>query len=440
MALYVNTNTSSLNAQRQLTNSGRVLDTAYQRLSSGFRINSAADDAAGLQISNRLTSQINGLNQSVRNANDGISLAQTAEGALDETTNMLQRMRTLSIQSANGSNSDKDRIALQQEMQQLSEEINRIAETTTFGGRNLLDGNYQGIFQVGADANQTISFSMQFGGQNNSINFSGNGGFTLSGLSSGVAYQEKPPHLNENGVLVNENGDRVDDKGRLINEAGELVNDKGERINEKGVRIDENDRPINENGILINDNGAPINEDGTLRQDVVNADGTISNADGTTTQLDGTISHPDGRVTQLNGDVLNPDGSITHPNGSVTKPDGTVVEPERKFGKPLVTVDTASITTIDNAQSMIAMLDMMIGAVDSKRAELGAVQNRFSSTVNNLSNISENVSAARSRVRDADFAEETAALTSAQIIQQASSTVLAQANQRPQTALSLLGA
>ena len=287
MALYVNTNTSSLNAQNQLMKSGNTLDTAYQRLSSGLRINSASDDAAGLQISNRLTSQINGLNQAVRNANDGISLAQTAEGAMDETTNMLQRMRTLAVQSANGSNTDKDRLALQQEMEALGKEINRVAETTTFGGQNLLDGTYTGTFQVGADANQTISFSMGTIGSNGSISVASAGGFTVSGL---------------------------------------------------------------------------------------------------------------GQAATVSG----------------------------------LTSTSISISSADNAQSMIA-------AVDSKRAELGAVQNRFSSTISNLSNISENVSAARSRIRDTDFATETASLTSAQILQQASSSILAQANQRPQTALSLLG-
>lgn len=292
MALYVNTNVSSLDAQRQLMKSGKTLDTAYQRLSSGSRINSAADDAAGLQISNRLTSQVNGLNQSVRNANDGVSVAQTAEGALDETTNMLQRMRTLSLQSANGSNSDEDRNALQQEMGQLSKEINRVASDTTFGGRNLLDGTYDGVFQVGADSNQTISFNMTNAGAAGSIDFAGNGGFTMSGLSSQASSQ--------------------------------------------------------------------------------------------------------------------------------------------------VSLTSASVTSMANAQSMVSVLDTMIQAVDTKRAELGAVQNRFSSTVNNLSNITQNVSAARSRIKDADFATETASLTSAQILQQASSSILSQANQRPQTALSLL--
>jgi len=294
MALYVNTNTSSINAQRQLMSSSKSLDTSFQRLSSGLRINSAADDAAGLLVSNRLTSQVNGLNQSVRNANDGISLSQTAEGALDETTNMLQRMRTLSIQAANGSNSDKDRAALQQEVTQLSTEINRIASDTTFGGENLLDGTYEGVFQVGADSNQTISFTLTSGGITNSIDFAGNGGFTMSGLSSNAATAQ-------------------------------------------------------------------------------------------------------------------------------------------------VSQSTASVSSVANAQSMIDVLDTMIAAVDSKRADLGAIQNRFGSTISNLSNISENVAAARSRVRDADFAEETAQLTSSQILQQASSSILAQANQRPQTALSLLG-
>jgi len=294
MALYVNTNTSSLNAQRQLMGSSNTLDTSFQRLSSGLRINSAADDAAGLLISNRLTSQVNGLNQSVRNANDGISLAQTAEGALDETTNMLQRMRTLSIQSANGSNSDKDRAALQQEVKQLSTEINRIASDTTFGGENLLDGTYEGIFQVGADSNQTISFSMTAGGITNSIDYAANGGFTMSGLSANAATAQ-------------------------------------------------------------------------------------------------------------------------------------------------ISVTSASVSSVANAQSMIDVLDTMISAVDSKRADLGAIQNRFGSSISNLSNIAENVSSARSRVRDADFAQETAQLTSSQILQQASSSVLAQANQRPQAALSLLG-
>ncbi|WP_456124116.1 flagellin N-terminal helical domain-containing protein, partial [Thalassotalea eurytherma] len=161
MALYVNTNVSSLNAQRQLNNSGSALDTSFQRLSSGLRINSAKDDSAGLQISNRLTGQINGLDQGIRNANDGISLAQTAEGAMEEVTTMFQRVRTLAQQASNGSNTDEDRLALQEEIRSLMEEVNRVASDTTFGGQNLLDGSYEASFQVGADAVQTIGFDMR---------------------------------------------------------------------------------------------------------------------------------------------------------------------------------------------------------------------------------------------------------------------------------------
>ena len=183
MALYVNSNVGSLNAQRQLSKSSNALDTSFQRLSSGMRINSAKDDAAGMQISNRLSSQVNGLNQGNRNANDGISLAQTAEGALDEVTSMFQRVRTLAQQATNGSNTDEDRLALQEEIRSLSAEVNRVAEDTTFGGQNLLDGTFSANFQVGADAVQTIGFSMQtVGATTNTI--TADGGFTLSGIAS----------------------------------------------------------------------------------------------------------------------------------------------------------------------------------------------------------------------------------------------------------------
>ena len=304
MALFVNTNVSSLNAQRQMSLSGGTLDTAFQRLSSGLRINSAKDDAAGLQISDRLTSQINGLTQGNRNANDGISLAQTAEGALDEMTGMFQRVRTLAGQAANGSNTAADRAALQLEVRELGEEINRIAADTTFGGTNLLDGSFSAEFQVGADANQVISMTMTgippaSGGADISI-----ASFTVSGIA-----------------------------GAASDVAG-------------------------------------------VATGAVNAFAAASGV---------------------------------------------------------------SFTSTGEAQDVLAAVDSMIGAIDAKRAELGAVQNRFSSTIRNQTNIIENVSAARSRIQDTDFATETAALTKAQILQQASSTILSQANQRPQAALSLLG-
>ena len=328
MALYVNTNVSSLNAKRMLSNSTNSLDTTYKRLASGLRINSAKDDAAGLQISNRLTSQINGLEQGNRNAQDGISYAQTAEGAMDEMTTMYQRIRTLALQSANGTNSAKDRTALQEEVNQLCSEIDRISNDTTFGGEKILAGSSQATvaaggvvtagkvtdaktisFQVGADANQLISIDMSA---------------KKDGGASGQGYS-----------------------------VASMAASMG-------------------------------------------------------------LTGQQGAVTGFTQNKLS-DGKVD-PNGL-----------------------TFDISTAEGAQAVLGNIDKFIGAVDSKRAELGAVQNRLESTIRNQSNVSENVSDARSRIRDTDFATETANMTQQSIIQQASQSILSQANQRPQLALSLLG-
>ena len=308
MALYVNTNVSSINAQRKLANSTLALNTSYQRLSSGLRINSSKDDAAGLQISDRLTSQINGLNQGNRNANDGIALAQTIEGALDETTNMLQRIRTLAVQAANGTNTAKDRKALQEEVDSLCAEITRIGKKTTFAGAHVLmsvgakDGNNNPLdtlkdatgkyfFQVGANAQDMITLALSEG-------------FHMSGIATmaNIKFDAKSVGLSKNG------------------------------------------------------------------------------------------------------------------------------------GNARWVISSASL-----AQATLGNIDKMIEIVDSKRAALGAIQNRMESTIRNQSSIAENESDARSRIRDTDFASETASLTQNQIIQQASQTILSQANQRPTVALSLLG-
>lgn len=283
MSMFVNTNVSSLNAQRQLFDVSNSLSTSFERLSSGFRINSAADDAAGLQITDRMTSQVQGLNQAVRNANDAISLSQTAEGALSETTTALQRIRTLAVQSQNGINSDSDREALQKEVDALRTEISRIATTTQFAGVEVLSGEFSAKFLVGANSGQTISVNLS----SPALTRAGVDGFSATGLG----------------------------------------------------------------------------------------------------------------LTGTGNDVL----------------------------------------TSENASSMMASIDNAISAIGGLRADLGALQNRFQSTIRNLSNISENVAAARSQIKDTDFATETANLTRNQIIQQASTTILSQANQRPQSALSLLG-
>ena len=309
MSLYVQTNVSSLNSQRRLNSATKSLDTTYQRLSSGLRINSAKDDAAGLQISNRLTNQINGLQQGNRNANDGIALCQTMEGALDETTSMLQRIRTLAIQAANGTNTTVDREAIQQEISQLSAEITRIACKTTFAGRQclagvngsdkggVLDSKGKVSFQVGAYAFDTLGVSMS-------------NGFTLSGI-----YAEKHTQA--------------------------ITSTK---------KLDEQ-----KSGLYVNNGAYEFN-----------------------------------CYTQC------------------------------------------------NAQYTIKAIDEIINVVDSKRAELGAIQNRMESTIRNQENVAENVSDARSRIRDADYAEEASNLSAQNIVQQAATSILTQANQRPSIAMSLL--
>ena len=349
MALYVNTNISSKNAQRMLANSTNSLDTSYKRLASGLRINSAKDDAAGLQISNRLTSQINGLEQGNRNAQDGISFAQTAEGAMDEMTTMFQRIRTLALQSANGTNSAKDREALQEEVVQLCSEIDRIAKDTTFGGENILNGeavaaNNLSItnataaakgtkaisFQVGADANQTIGIKLSMTGDATDADTTAatQVGFNMNGFTAALQKQIK-------------------------------IEGGANAANTKLIAADD-----------IADAGTDGNKTGFIKS----------------------------------GDSI-----------------------------------TFDISTAEGAQNVLANIDLYIAAVDSKRAELGAVQNRLESTIRNQSNVAENVSDARSRIRDTDFATETANMTQTSIIQQASQSILSQANQRPQLALSLLG-
>lgn len=304
MSIYVNTNVTSLNTTNKLSKATHSLDTTYKRLSSGYRINSAKDDAAGLQISNRLTSQINGLKQGNRNANDGIALAQTAEGALDEVHTMLQRIRTLSVQSANGTNTTADRVSIQGEVSQLCAEINRIACKTTFGGSEILSGkdtkgqtlldktSGKVDFQVGANANDKISIDLK-------------SGFTVAQMQAAC-----------------------------------------------GAKAD-----------------------------------TIQAGD-------------------ADGD---------------------------KHGSSF------SVSTAEKAQATLGAIDKFIGYVDKKRGEFGAIQNRLESTISNQSNIAENESDARSRIRDTDYAEEAANLSQQNIIQQAATSMLTQANSRPQIALSLLG-
>lgn len=377
MAVNVNTNVSAMTAQRYLNSASNAQQASMERLSSGFKINSAKDDAAGLQISNRLNVQSRGLDVAVRNANDGISMAQTAEGAMNETTNILQRMRDLSLQSANGSNSKSERVAIQEEITALNDELNRIAETTSFGGNKLLNGTFATkSFQIGADNGEAVMLTMNNMRSDNAM-MGGNSYVAANGQGKDWAVQGGANDLTitltdkfgqEQNVAINAKaGDDIEELATYINGQTDLVK-------------------------------ASVDQDGKL---------------------------------QLFTDNNRVEGAATF-GGSLA---GELGIGEAKA----VTVDTIDVTSVGGAQESVAIVDAALKFVDSHRAELGAFQNRFNHAINNLDNINENVNASKSRIKDTDFAKETTALTKSQILTQASSSVLAQAKQAPNSALGLLG-
>jgi len=478
MALYVNTNVSSLNAQRQLMGSGNSLDQAFERLSSGFRINSAADDAAGLQISNRLGSQINGLNQGNRNANDAISMAQTAEGALDESTNILQRMRTLSIQSANGSNSDEDRGALQKEISNLQSELTRIAETTSFGGKKLLDGSFgTQQYQVGANANETIGVTVGdvSGDAIGNYSYGGKAGTTLGTnetaasafTQAGTAYDFRVQGPDGVSTVSAATTDTVTDLAAKFNSSGTGVSASTEveakitnfaatdtgtlKIGNAGAG-NTSDFDIAEYGgdleKLAEDIGkagfsATVNDAGTeLTINAEDVDGVILEAGNAadSVQLNGLAA---GANATANATLsLDSKDSFSVTEGTTGAGIANVfdtAETATSVGGALDDVNSIDISSYAGSQNALDVIDGAIAKIDAQRADLGAVQNRFQATIRNQSNIAENLEGAKSRIKDADFAAETAKLTQSQILQQASQTILAQANQRPQAALQLLG-
>lgn len=565
MAISVQTNVASINAQRNLGKSGGDLQTSMQRLASGLRINSAKDDAAGMQISNRLTSQVNGLNVAVRNANDGISMAQTAEGALQESSNILQRMRDLSVQSANGTYSDGDRAALQEEVVQLQRELDRIASTTSFGDRKLLDGSFgTEAFQVGAKSFETINVSVgsffaedmgsesyelkdlqasfaAIGSQNAagtslastadlgfgnfaavnagmatsdytnsvegqtatvataatvSLNVKGELGSasaTIKGIN-GSAYDAERAidqisaktgveadarttmtldffnsgndtavltgdatftlelrgentDTSKEGALVKFSIQDTEDLTAVVNAFNEVATETGisasltgdgrvALTSERGDNITFENMQVEFNGVgsLMSISAASYGFDG----DVANtgtaiADGTLFAAGAGASETDAVFATVVGTV-RLNA---NDDFKVTVSSAAGGMLQGNTDTSSAISGKE--TVEDIDIGTALGAQKAIDVLDGALSYIDSQRAGLGAVQNRLSTTVSNLENVVENASASRSRIRDTDFATETASLTKSQILQQASTSILAQANQLPQTALSLLG-
>ena len=585
MALTVNSNIASLNAQRNLGNSTNALSTSLERLSTGSKINSAKDDAAGLQISNRLTSQINGLNVAVKNANDGVSIAQTAEGAMQESTTIMQRMRDLALQSANGSNSESERAALNQEFAALSGELTRIAETTAFGGKKLLDGSMGNTsFQIGSNANETVSFGLSdvsaaaLRGSHSSATVAGNDTdlsakvvgnanasvndykttLDISGFNAALDPTATGAYTDPvNGFSVTIGSQKIDVSGGRVagatpdtqpavpavnNSPAEFKAAVEKALNDQGIKFTEADgvytlssskefeviAPVGTgsgNGLVtgladpaqgfleaaaftINGEEIAIDAaddldavvgaingktgDTNVKADVENGRLVLTSTDGKSVQLaDGADSAGTLKALGLNASTtqakLLEDTSITL-NGTEVKltkgsdmegivtaintastgvtatnnggqlglfsqNDFTIADGAAGTGLTALGLEAGShsavtqemsvsnldISTAEGAQQAIQVLDGSIAQIDSERAKLGAVQNRFESTISNLQNIAENASAARGRVLDTDYAAESANLAKNQIMQQAGTAMLAQANQLPQAVLSLLG-
>ena len=493
MPQVINTNIMSLNSQRNLNTSQEALQVSLQRLSSGLRINSAKDDAAGLAISERFTSQIRGLNQAVRNANDGISLAQTAEGALAESGNILQRIRELSVQSANATNSASDRQALQAEVGQLVQELDRIATNTEFNGQKLLDGTFgTAVFQVGANANQTIQTTT------NNFRISQFGNHRIEGVATSATPTNRYAQGDSITIAGNLGTRTISvDPGSSAKDAAAAVDAKS---NETGVSA----FAQTETGLSFDATGAYTidiqsdNKDfqsisftlsGTEGNDglsaAVTAFNDVASKTGVTARLSGDsrnviLTNSTGNNISLR-DSANPNagnivvgGGVQGPPGPDGSPGpvsgGTVLganaavetavvvgqvtfDSDKSFGissvagvtttmaqeaSQLNSVQALDVSTVDGANLSLAIVDSALNTVNAQRAKFGAIQSRFGSTIANLATNAENLTAARSRIRDADFAMETAELTRNQILQQAGVAMLAQANVSPQSVLSLL--
>jgi len=488
MASVINTNVASLNSQRNLASSSASLNTSIQRLSSGLRINSAKDDAAGLAISDRMSSQIRGMNQATRNANDGVSMAQTAEGALSSSGNILQRIRELAVQSSNSSNSASDRQALQTEVTQLGSELGRIANTTEFNGQKLLDGTMgTANFQVGANANQLISMT----GSNFQTNTYGNntvavdgadvaassaaaaGSVTVSGslgsvdISTTTSSSAKSivADINNNtaktGVTATAQSDvnlsmtsgsysftlnsdnaasdavtvsfSVGSSGNGATDYASAVNAINAQSAKTGVTAQYDSK---EGGIkLSNANGSDISlgykSGGDVDMKNYKADGTKQTASAFQLNSTNTAATAQGRVT------FDSDSSFSLKETSTTGfnlSGGT----NTTKASSLDSVAKLDITTFEGAQKAIKIADAALSKVNGQRAQYGALQSRFDSAISNLQSTTENLSASKSRITDTDFASETANMTRGQILQQAGTSMLAQANSLPNGVLSLL--
>lgn len=519
--MIINSNISSLNTQRKLAGTANGLSTTMERLSSGLRINSAKDDAAGLSISDRMTAQINGLNQARRNANDGISVAQTAEGAMQTSTDILQRIRVLSVQSANDTNSVADRKALQSEVSQLLAEFDRVATTTQFNGLNLLDGSFAKTqFQVGANANQTITFGVRSAKTTDMYSFGLGGDVTLSTANSMVAASaaytdgstsggnrlaqqdltikskgvSSPATVNlqarmsAKDVAAAVNAQQNNSGGvtasaetyaflGMTNSTGAMALDF--KLNGVGIQAYSSNANQDMDGLVtaINDQSAftgvvaqkvddPLSA-GTYRVQLYAADGrdiavtqmSVGSGSGGVTASSVTLQGAydnNGVITtvgsaaalQANGTggsrnsvvggrvKFSADSAYTIQHGAAGSTGGLfgAISSSTFAGSKSGSLDTVDITTVSGANKALGIVDAALSRISSERAKLGALQNRFQMTVENLQTSAENLSASRSRIRDADFAEETSNLSRWQVLQQAGTAMLSQANQRPQSA------
>lgn len=504
MTMSINTNVNSLNAQRNLANSAVGLGTAMQRLSSGFRINSAKDDAAGLAISDRMTAQITGLNQAVRNANDGISLAQTAEGALQESTNIVQRMRELAVQSANDTNTAGDRGKITKEMGQLKAELSRIADTTTFNGKKLLDGSFNGQkFQIGANASQTIAVSvnsaradglgtqrMELGGTagsklaiataaiatGGSTNGITGSNFTLTGAFNGTAYSQQVAFINGDSAkniaaaanaYTSSTGITAtavtEAKISTLGENGSVTMElTGSNTTAVTVAATVTMTDLSALASAINDKVSQTGISAAVSSDKSSI--TLSQGEGYDIRIDNfTTTAATTKTIKVAGIAMSAAGVATPQTTPETLTSGATdsttvagrvsLDSDQSYSVSAASTDVTTaavrssalsqvanidLNTQSGSNSAISVLDGALSMIDSARAELGAVQNRFQSTISNLMNVSENTVAARSRIRDADFASETSAMTKGNILQQAGIAILSQANSNSQNILSLL--
>ena len=492
-----------MTAQRNLTQSSNALATSMERLATGSKINSAKDDAAGLQISNRLNSQVRGLGVAMKNASDGISIAQTAEGAMNESTNILQRMRDLSLQSANGTNSDDDRKAIQKEVSALQSELTRIAETTSFGGQKLIDGSFGSrTLQVGANSNETIDLTLRnvsanaIGSNRVDLSVASTGSPTPGGLGAAKAVAAAATGaakatdvvttgLTVNGKAISPSGTSAKSIAQAINAqrsttgvaaeartATQLSIADGAAAGEysfklKGSNTDEITVSANlsnpadmtafadsinakssETGVKASMENGKLTLVSDTGEDIVISDYKSAGGAAMTAQGLGFGTDKDtGEALTAGGAANIADGAGAIVAGAVRLDSaetfsiagGATMDIATSEVSKLSTVSNIDLSTQAGAQAAISVLDGAVGMIDSQRSDLGAMQNRLNSTINNLANTRENAAEGMSRIKDVDFADETVNLTKQQILQQAGTSILAQAKQIPQAALSLLG-